>query len=58
MAERLILCGDCGSKNRIGQGKGRPSCGDCGKILQVGKYANSTIKDFLKKFWILIIIIG
>jgi len=35
MGERLILCSGCGTKNRIGTGRGQPKCGSCGKPLAV-----------------------
>ncbi len=36
MAERLILCSGCGTKNRIASGvAGQPKCGSCGKPLTV-----------------------
>lgn len=36
MADRLILCSECGTKNRVGGDRaGRPTCGNCGKALAV-----------------------
>lgn len=35
MAERIVLCTDCGQKNRIGQGEGTPRCGNCKKPLAI-----------------------
>ena len=36
MVNRLILCGGCGTKNRVPAGRhGTPQCGTCGKVLAV-----------------------
>ena len=42
MADRLILCSKCGSKNRVGSDKpGRPTCGNCGKPLAVNGHSGT-----------------
>ncbi|GEM_PF-1782142 len=55
MEERLILCSACGTKNRLGQGAGKPVCGSCSKILAVSRHKGGLLAIlFLKKFWLLI----
>ena len=42
MAERIVLCTDCGQKNRIGQSKGTPRCGACKKPLAIDSHNPDT----------------
>ncbi len=49
MADRLILCSECGTKNRVGGDKaGRPTCGNCGKALAVPGYSRVGKSQFSK----------
>jgi hypothetical protein len=44
MADRFILCSNCGTKNRVPKGKiGKPICGQCRKQLSVGSFKDSNI---------------
>jgi hypothetical protein len=44
MAERFILCSNCGTKNRVPDKKvGRPICGNCQKQLSVGRFGDNNI---------------
>lgn len=53
MAERLILCSECGTKNRIANNvAGTPKCGSCGKRLAVPGYSGGVAGGFSKAvFW-------
>jgi hypothetical protein len=53
MAERLILCSECGTRNRVGGDKAaRPKCGNCGRILSVAGYGGTGFGQLSKSvFW-------
>ncbi len=49
MADRLILCSECGTRNRIGVDRAaRPTCGNCGKVLSVPGYSGTGLGQFFK----------
>jgi hypothetical protein len=44
MADRFILCSNCGTKNRVPEGKvGKPNCGNCHKELSLVGFNYSKI---------------
>lgn len=53
MADRLILCSECGTKNRVGGDRtGKPTCGNCGKALAVPGYSGAGKSQlFRPAFW-------
>lgn len=49
MPERIVLCTDCGQKNRVVRGQGTPRCGNCKKPLAIdGRDPNANILKILK----------
>lgn len=53
MADRLILCSECGTRNRVSSDRAvRPTCGSCGKALAVPGYLGTGIGHLSKPvFW-------
>ncbi len=53
MSERLILCSECGTRNRVGSDKSvQPKCENCRKALQVSGYGSGGLGQFSKSvFW-------
>lgn len=49
MADRLILCSECGTRNRVGSDKGAtPICGNCGKTLTISGYKGTGFSQFAR----------
>ncbi len=49
MAERLVLCSGCGTKNRVPlKRKGQPKCGSCGMALAVQGHSAFRFAQFAK----------
>ena len=58
MAERLILCSECGVRNRIPEGKrGQSKCGRCSKLLAVPRNSRGFV-GLLKKPMTWLVVIG